>query len=84
MKLCQVQADLYKAKANNLYYMGKRVGEVYPKWYMYSAGLGFISLIMLLSLGPMFLFSSFNIFGEINSAKNFKIRFDLEVMSENG
>lgn len=66
IKLAQIQTDLYKAKCNNLWYMGKKVGEPLPLWYRYLVGLGLILLILALSLGPMFLFSNFDIFGDIN------------------
>ena len=44
-----------------------------PLWYKNMVGLSLIALIFCLSLGPMFLFSSFNLFGEINPVSSASI-----------
>ena len=63
IKLNQIQVDLYKAKCNNMWYFNKKTGIQLPLWYKNVVGLSLITLIFLLSLGPMFIFSSFNTFG---------------------
>lgn len=79
IKLSQIQTDLYKAKCNNLFYMRKKTGEPLPSWYRYSVGLGLMALILVLSLGPMFLFSSFDIFGDYNPVQSVTIQLSLVV-----
>lgn len=75
IKLCQIQVDLYKAKCNQLFYMRKPVGEKMPVWYKNLVGVSLILLIFLLALGPMFLFSSFNFFGELNPVSSANVKF---------
>jgi len=79
IKLSQIQADLYKAKCNNLFYMKKKVGAPLPSWYRYLLGIFLMFLILALSLGPMFLFSSFDIFGDYNPVQGVTIQLSLVV-----
>ena len=57
---------MYKAKCNNIFYTKKKVGEPMPVWYRYLTGYFLLGLVLILVIGPMFLFSSFDLFGEIN------------------
>ena len=84
IKLNQIQADLYKSKCNNVSYFLKPVGEKVPTWYKYLTGLSMIGVIFILLLGPMFLFSSFNIFGEINQVSSASITFKLNLQEPSG
>jgi hypothetical protein len=77
--LNQIQADLYKAKSNNIWYFSKVTGDKLPMWYKYLVGLSLIALIFGLSLGPMFLFSSFNLFGEINPVSSASVSFRISL-----
>ena len=79
IKLSQVQVDLYKAKCNNLWYNRKKLGEKLPRWYHYAVGLSLVALIFLLSLGPMFLFSSFNLFGNTYPISKAGVSFKLNI-----
>jgi hypothetical protein len=79
IKLSQIQTDLYKAKCNNLSYMRKKTGAPLPSWYRYLVGVGLMVLILVLSLGPMFLFSSFDIFGDYNPVQSVTIQLSLVV-----
>jgi hypothetical protein len=84
IKLNQIQVDLYKAKSNNIWYFKKKTGIRLPMWYKYLVGLSLIALIFVLSLGPMFLFSSFNIFGEINPVSSASLSFHFSLQDPNG
>jgi hypothetical protein len=53
-------------------------------WYKYLVGLSLIALIFVLSLGPMFLFSSFNLFGEINPVSSTSLSFHFSLQDPNG
>ena len=59
--------------------MEKNVGEVYPKWYRYLVGYGCMLIILVLAIGPMFMFSSFDIFGDVNPVQQAQLGFTLVV-----
>jgi hypothetical protein len=79
IKLCVIQADLYKAKCNNLFYMKKKVGTQMPLWYRYLVGYLYLILILILVLGPMFLFSSFDFIGGVNPVQQVTLSLSLNV-----
>jgi hypothetical protein len=68
LKLAQIQADLYKAKSmSKLYYEEKPLGEKIAKIWKYLMGYALIALIVVLIIGPMFLFSNvFTQYGDVN------------------
>lgn len=67
IKLAQIQADLFKAKSLGILYMEKPLGEKIGKIWKYLLGYALIILIVLLIIGPMFLFSTaFSGFGSPN------------------
>ena len=80
VKLAKCQADLYKAKCINLDYFSKPVGEKIPLWLKYGAGVTSIFAIVLLIIGPMLLFSTFNFVGDSNPVSKSTIDFSLEFM----
>lgn len=55
-----------------------------PLWYKNVVGLSLIALIFCLSLGPMFLFSSFNLFGEINPVSSASISLKVSLQDPDG
>jgi hypothetical protein len=59
--------------------MNKKTGEPIANWYKMLIGLLFIFLIVGLSLGPMFLFSTLNLFGDANPVSQPKLNFMLKV-----
>ena len=50
-----------------------------PKWYKFFCGLGPLILIMLVLLGPLVIFSSFNPINTPNNIKNFSTDFSIEI-----
>jgi hypothetical protein len=75
---------LYKAKCNNIWYFKKEIGTKLPLWYKYLIGISLIALIFGLSLGPMFLFSSFNLFGEINPVSSASVTLKVNLQDPEG
>lgn len=59
--------------------MEKTVGETYPAWYRYLVGYGCMFLVLVLAIGPMFMFSSFDIFGDVNPVQQAQLGFTLVV-----
>jgi len=60
MKLASIQADMYVAKCLNMTYAQKKLGEVYGKAQKIFIGCSLILVIILLLVGPLFLFSNLN------------------------
>jgi len=46
--------------------MEKTVGETYPRWYRFLVGYLCMFIVLLLAIGPMFMFSNFDLFGDVN------------------
>ena len=81
IKLAQCQADLYKAKCIQKGYFEKPLGEKIPKYMKYLIGFSMIVVIVVLLIGPMFLFSSFNFLGDLNPVSKAEIDFSLNIQS---
>lgn len=58
IKLAQIQADLFKAKSTADSYFAKKVGSAQPLWGKCVFGLLFLLGILLLVIGPLWLFST--------------------------
>lgn len=58
IKVAQVQADLFKARATADAYYAKKLGERQPPWAKVVFGLLFLLGMLVLVIGPLWLFST--------------------------
>mgnify|MGYP007078158511 CR=1 FL=1 len=59
--------------------MEKTVGETYPRWYRFLVGYLCMFIVLLLAIGPMFMFSNFDLFGDVNPIQQSQLGFMLVV-----